>query len=106
MSVPTTIPHPSPETLVAAVRAAFKLNVSSICIDYWEPSHTGLAMIGRRPDGSSLLIKSDGEEYTTKIEKLMKTKDDLIAVTQNSLYIISGKIGQKKVTSLPDDEDE
>jgi hypothetical protein len=37
------------------------------------------------------------EEFTSLIKKLYKSEDDFIILTENSLYIVSGKIQKRKV---------
>jgi hypothetical protein len=43
-----------------------------------------------------LLIKSN-EEFTSLIQKVYKVQDDFIILTENSVYIISGKVQKKRI---------
>jgi hypothetical protein len=43
-----------------------------------------------------VLIKNV-EEYTSLIQKVFKVADDYIIMTENTLYIVSGKVQKKKL---------
>jgi len=43
-----------------------------------------------------MLIKSN-EEFTSLIQKVYKVQDDFIILTENSLYIISGKVQKRRI---------
>ena len=37
------------------------------------------------------------EEYTSLIQKILKAAEDYLIVTENSIYVVSGKIQKKKI---------
>jgi len=43
-----------------------------------------------------MLIKSS-EEFTSLVQKVYKVQDDYIIITENSLYIVSGKIQKRRI---------
>jgi hypothetical protein len=91
--------------LDVTLRNAVKLSIKDdkpIMLDYWEYSLERKAMIGVKPSGEKLLVKSE-EEYTSSIFKLYKTGDktlgeDYIIITENSIYIVASEIPTRKIT--------
>ena len=37
------------------------------------------------------------EEFTSLIQKLYKVETDFIVITENSIYVLSGKLNKRKV---------
>ncbi len=50
-----------------------------------------------RHDGDEKIIFKNEEEYTSPLENLYKSENEYIAVTNNSIYIISARTEIKKV---------
>jgi hypothetical protein len=42
------------------------------------------------------LIKSK-EEFTSLVQKIYKVEDEVLVLTENSIYIVSGKIQKRKI---------
>lgn len=38
------------------------------------------------------------EEYTSLIQKVFKVGEDYLVLTENSIYIISGKVGKRSIS--------
>ena len=68
-----------------------------IMLDYWLDSHNAKVMIGVREEGDKMLVRSE-QEYTSPISKIFKVVDELLVVTENSIYIVSAKIPTKKIS--------
>jgi len=68
-----------------------------IMMDYWMDSQNSKAIIGVREEGDKMLVRSE-QEYTSPISKIYKVTDELIVVTENSIYIVSAKIPTKKIS--------
>jgi hypothetical protein len=66
-------------------------------LDYWTDSLSGKVIIGVRENGEKLLVKSE-EEYTSPISKIYKVVDEYIIVTENSIYLVSAKIENKRIS--------
>ena len=94
-SVSTESKLPDNATLQHAVRLSISED-KAIMTDYWLPSLEGKCLIGIKDRGEKLLVKS-AEEYTSNISKLYKSKDEYIIQTENSIYIVSNKIPNKKI---------
>jgi hypothetical protein len=89
---------PTPQTLVQAAKLAMEQD-RAIMLDYYVDTAQGKAFLGE--DGSTkerVLVKSK-EEFTSLIKKLYKVGEDFIVLTENSLYVVSGKI-QKRTVNL------
>ena len=54
-------------------------------------------MAGVREEGDKMLVRSE-KEYTSPISKIFKVAEELIVMTENSIYIVSVKIPTKKIS--------
>lgn len=90
---------PGERTLYNAAVIALK-NDKPIFLDYFaETKPGGPAFIGLdESTGEKFLVKS-ADEYTSTIKKLYKVKDDIIVETENTIYIVSGTVVTKKISS-------
>ena len=68
-----------------------------IMLDYWTDSLEKKVIIGVRQNGEKLLVKSE-DEYTSPISKIYKTGEEYIIVTENSIYIASSAIENKRIS--------
>jgi hypothetical protein len=91
-------PFPCTEALQMATKLAIKHGMP-IHLDYYVDTATGKAFIGEDNTNPNerVLLKS-AEEFTSLIDKLGKAGNDLIIMTENSIYIISSKTMKKKVS--------
>ena len=89
---------PSATVLLQAAKIAIEQD-RAIMLDYYVQTANGTAFLGEDSDNKDqrILVKSK-EEFTSLIKKLYKVgDDDLIVLTENSLYIVSNKIQKRKV---------
>ena len=92
---------PSDKTLQHACRLAIEKDMP-ILMDYWKDSFS-TAFIGVYSNNlsSKLLVKSD-DEYTSNIQKMMRSSSgsssEYIVMTENSIYIVSATIKQKRIS--------
>ena len=68
-----------------------------IMFDYWTDSQEGKCLIGVKDDNEKLLVKSE-DEYTSPITKIYKVGTEYIISTENSLYVVSADIPNKKIS--------
>ena len=97
-SASASLSAPTPQTLVQAAKLAIEQD-RAIMLDYYVDTAQGKAFLGE--DGATkerVLVKSK-EEFTSLIKKLYKVVEDFIVLTENSLYVVSGKI-QKRTVNL------
>jgi hypothetical protein len=87
---------PSPKTMLQAAKIAMEQD-RAIMLDYFRETHNGKAFLGEDPETKERVLVKSKEEFTSLIKKLYKSEDDFIILTENSLYIVSGKIQKRKV---------
>ena len=88
---------PSVQTLVQAAKFAMEQD-RAIMLDYYRETANGTAFLGEDPQTSERILVKSKEEFTSLIKKLYKAGDDFIILTENSIYIVSGKIQKRKVS--------
>lgn len=94
----TTPNYPLPSEVT--LNHAAKLSIAEdkpIMMDYWVPSIEKKALIGVRESREKLLVKSE-DEYTSSIAKFYKSKGEFIIITENSIYIVSADIPNKRIS--------
>jgi hypothetical protein len=89
-------PLPSAQTLVQAARLAQQLD-RPIQMDYYADTFNQKAVIGEDPETKDKLLIKSNEEYTSLIQKIYKVSEDYLVLTENSIYIVSGKVSKRKV---------
>jgi hypothetical protein len=87
---------PNPTTLLQAAKIAMEQD-RAIMLDYFRQTASGTAFLGEDPETKERILVKSKEEFTSLIKKLYKAGDDFIILTENSLYIVSGKIQKRKV---------
>tara|TARA_Y100000389_G_scaffold173474_1_gene182687 strand:+ start:301 stop:603 length:303 start_codon:yes stop_codon:yes gene_type:complete len=68
-----------------------------IMLDYWTDSCDKNVIIGIRENGEKLLVKSE-DEYTSPVKKIYKVETEYIIVTENSIYVVSSDIDNKRIS--------
>jgi hypothetical protein len=92
----TTDILPSTQTMLQAAKIAIEQD-RAIMLDYFRQTANGTAFLGEDPETKERILVKSKEEFTSLIKKLYKTGDDFIILTENSLYIVSGKIQKRRV---------
>lgn len=69
-----------------------------IMLDYWIDSLEKNVLIGIKDDEEKLLVKN-AEEYTSPITKIYKLESVYIIITENSIYIVSSSIPNRRISS-------
>jgi hypothetical protein len=97
---------PNPNTLLQASKISIEQD-RPILLDYYRQTATGTAFLGEDKETKERILVKSKEEYTSLIKKLYKVADDFIILTENSLYIVSGKIQKRGINlaSLHDGSD-
>jgi len=95
---PSTAPEvlPAAQTLIQAAKIAIEQD-RAIMLDYYRQTCAGTAFLGEDPTTTERILVKSKDEFTSLIKKLYKVGDDFIIVTENSLYVVSGKIQKRKV---------
>jgi hypothetical protein len=98
-----TAPATATATLIPSIlllQQAAKLAIEqdrAILLDYYEQTANGTAFLGEDPETKERILVKSKEEFTSLIKKLYKVGDDFIILTENSIYLVSGKIQKRKV---------
>jgi hypothetical protein len=87
---------PSPAVLTQAAKLAVQQD-KPILLDYYLDTATGKACLGEDNDTKEKVLVKNVEEYTSLIQKIFKAAEDYLIVTENSIYVASGKIQKKKI---------
>ena len=87
---------PATATLLQAAKLAINED-RAIMLDYFRQTANGTAFLGEDPETKERILIKSKDEFTSLIKKLYKSGDDFIILTENSLYIVSGKIQKKRV---------
>ena len=98
MSTPSDV-SPSVQLLVQAAKLAMQQD-KPIQLDYFVDTHTGKAFMGEDKETKEKMLVKSNEEFTSLIQKVYKVGEEYIIVTENSLYLASGKI-QKRLIQAP-----
>lgn len=103
MSAPTAPApgeYPAEKILVHAAKLAIEKD-KPILLDYFRDTRSGAAFLGQDKDTGEKILVKNPEEYTSPVIKMFKLKDDpdYIIETENSLYVVSGLIKKKEIST-------
>jgi hypothetical protein len=87
---------PSAATLVSAAKLAIQKDMP-IQLDYFVDSAEGKAFLGEDATSGDKMLVKNAEEFTSHIQKIYKAGDDFIIMTENSIYLVSGKVQKRKI---------
>ena len=101
MSTTTTAPQnlevvPSAQILTHAARIAIQQD-KPILLDYYLETSDNKAFMAEDIDSKETVLMKSTEEFTSIIQKVYKVKEDYIILTENSLYIVSGKVQKRRL---------
>jgi hypothetical protein len=90
---------PNDKVLAHAAKIAMEQD-KPILLDYYKETRAGgSAFLGEDKETKEKILVKNPEEYTSPVQKMFKAKDDFIIVTENSVYIVSGAIKKKEISS-------
>jgi hypothetical protein len=87
---------PSAQTMLQASKLAIEQD-RAIMLDYFRDTATGKAFLGEDGETKERILVKSKEEFTSLIKKLYKVGEEFIILTENSLYVVSGKVQKRKV---------
>lgn len=90
------LPHAT--TLLHASRLAIQQD-KPIQLDYYVESATGKAFIGEDPETKEKMLVKSNDEFTSLIGKIYKVQEDFIILTENSIYLVSGKVQKRRINA-------
>lgn len=89
---------PNDKVLTHAAKIAIEQD-KPILLDYYVETKKGTAFLGEDNETKEKILVKSPEEYTSPVQKMFKAKEDYIIVTENSVYIVSGNIKKKTISS-------
>ena len=87
---------PTPQILVQAAKLAMK-DDKPIQLDYYVDTATGKAFMGEDQETKEKMLVKSNEEFTSTIQKVYKVGEEYIVMTENSIYLVSGKIQKRRI---------
>lgn len=87
---------PSVTTLMHAARLAIKED-KPILLDYYVDTFNNKAFMGEDQETEERMLVKSADEFTSLIQKVYKVQDDFLVKTENSIYIVSGKIQKRRI---------
>lgn len=89
-------PLPSSTVMMQAAKLAMQ-DDRAIMLDYYAQTLNNTAFLGEDGETKERVLVKSKEEFTSLIKKLYKVGEDFIILTENSLYVVSGKIQKRKI---------
>jgi len=89
-------PLPSAQVLLQAAKLAQQLD-RPIQLDYYADTFSKKAVIGEDQETKDKLLVKSNDEYTSLIQKIYKVAEDYLILTENSIYIVSGKVEKRRI---------
>jgi len=87
---------PGAQALVQAAKLAIEQD-KPIMLDYYVGTATSKAFMGEDQETKEKMLIKSNDEFTSLVQKIYKVQDDYIVLTENSLYIVSGKIQKRRI---------
>ena len=87
---------PNASVLLQAAKLAMAQD-KPIQLDYYADTVNGKAFMGEDSDTKDKMLVKSAEEFTSLIQKVYKVAEDYIIMTENSIYIASGKIQKRRI---------
>lgn len=93
--VPTSLPSD------ITLRKACTLSINDdkpVLFDYWGDSLTNACCIGIREASNEKILVKSSDAYTSCISRFLKSGEEYIIITENSIYVVSNKIKPRKIS--------
>lgn len=87
---------PSVAVLQHAARLAIQQD-KPILLDYYVETVNGKAFMGEDQETKERMLVKSADEFTSLIQKVYKVTEDYIIITENSIYVASGKIQKRRI---------
>jgi hypothetical protein len=92
----TPSPIPSAQVLVHAAKLSLEQD-KPIQLDYYRDTENQKAFLGEDQETKEKMLIKSNEEFTSLVQKVYKVLEDYIITTENSIYIVSGKIQKRRI---------
>lgn len=88
---------PAALTLQQAARLAIQSD-KPILMDYYVDTALERAFLGEDAEAQEKVLVKSKDEFTSSIKKTYKVGDDYLIMTENSIYVVSGKIKKRRIS--------
>ena len=89
-------PFPSALALLHAAKLALAQD-NPIRLDYYVETANGSASMAEVVETKEKVLMKSPEEYTSLVQKTYKVGEDYLVLTENSIYVVSGKIKSLRI---------
>jgi hypothetical protein len=96
----TTTPQAEVLPSVAVLQHAARLAIQQdkpVLFDYYLDTVTGKAYMGEDQETKERMLVKSSDEFTSQIQKVYKVTEEYIIITENSIYVISGKVQKRRI---------
>ena len=87
---------PTATALVQAARLGIQQD-KPIQLDYYVDSAISKAFLGEDAETKERVLIKSKEEFTSLVQKVYKVDEDILILTENSIYLVNGKIQKRKI---------
>lgn len=87
---------PTATALVQAARLGIQQD-KPIQLDYYVDSAQGKSFLGEDAETKERVLIKSKEEFTSLVQKIYKVDEDILILTENSIYLVNGKIQKRKI---------
>ena len=94
-AAPATV-LPNPATLVQAAKLSIAQDIP-IRLDYYVETYNKAAFMGEDGETKEKMLVKSAEEFTSLIQKTYKVGEDYIVLTENSIYVVSGRLEKRRI---------
>jgi hypothetical protein len=91
-----TVVAPSVQLLVQASKLAMQHDMP-IQLDYYVDTASGKAFMGEDQETKEKMLVKSSDEFTSLIKKVYKVEEEYIILTENSIYLVSGKVQKRRI---------
>lgn len=90
------LPLPCATTLLQAAKLAQKED-KPIMMDYFADSALGKAFMGEDQETKEKMLIKSADEFTSLVQKIFKVAENFLVMTENSIYVVSGKVQKRRI---------
>ncbi len=87
---------PAAQTLLQAAKLAMEQD-KPILLDYYADTANKRAFMGEDAETKEKMLVKSQEEFTSLVQKTYKVGEDYLVLTENSIYLVSGKIEKRRI---------
>jgi len=87
---------PTATALIQAARLGIQQD-KPIQLDYYVDSAQSKAFLGEDAETKERVLIKSKEEFTSLVQKIYKVDEDILILTENSIYLVNGKIQKRKI---------